>query len=103
MERISFEKLVLPNGLQVIFHQDRSLPIVSVNVWYHVGSKDEVPGRTGLAHLFELCFACSQFSLQAFDITTVGIAIAFARFYLRLIVFRILRYAGGQPLCLCRF
>ena len=53
MERIPFEKLVLPNGLQVIFHQDRSLPIVSVNVWYHVGSKDEVPGRTGLAHLFE--------------------------------------------------
>ncbi len=53
MERISFEKLTLPNGLQVILHQDRSHPLVSVNVWYHVGSKDEAPGRTGLAHLFE--------------------------------------------------
>ena len=53
MERISFEKLTLLNGLQVILHQDRSLPVVSVNVWYHVGSKDEEPGRTGLAHLFE--------------------------------------------------
>ena len=53
MERISFEKLILPNGLQVILHQDRSLPLVSVNVWYHVGSKDEEPGKTGFAHLFE--------------------------------------------------
>jgi zinc protease len=53
MESISFEKVVLANGLEVIFHQDRSMPLVSVNVWYHVGSKDEVPGRTGLAHLFE--------------------------------------------------
>ena len=53
MDHISFEKLTLPNGLQVILHPDNSLPLVSVNVWYHVGSKDEVPGRTGLAHLFE--------------------------------------------------
>ena len=53
MERISFEKLTLPNGLQVVLHQERSLPVVSVNVWYHVGSKNEAPGRTGLAHLFE--------------------------------------------------
>ena len=53
MERITFEKLTLPNGLQVILHQDSSLPMVSVNVWYHVGSKDEEPGKTGLAHLFE--------------------------------------------------
>jgi zinc protease len=53
MQRISFEKLTLANGLQVILHQDRSLPMVSVNVWYHVGSKDELPGKTGLAHLFE--------------------------------------------------
>ena len=37
MERISFEKLTLSNGLDVILHQDRSLPLVSVNVWYHVG------------------------------------------------------------------
>lgn len=43
----------LPNGLRVIIHEDRKAPIVAVNVWYHVGSKDERPGRTGFAHLFE--------------------------------------------------
>jgi zinc protease len=43
----------LPNGLTVILHQDRRLPIVSVNTWYHVGSGREEPGRTGFAHLFE--------------------------------------------------
>ena len=53
MRKISFEKLVLANGLTVIFHQDRSSPLVAVNIWYHVGSKDEEPGRTGFAHLFE--------------------------------------------------
>ena len=53
MDPISFEKISLPNGLDVILHQDRSLPQVAVNVWYHVGSKDEVPGKTGYAHLFE--------------------------------------------------
>ena len=47
------EKYTLPNGLQVILHQDRSVPYVTVNVWYHVGSGDERPGRTGFAHLFE--------------------------------------------------
>ena len=47
------EKYTLPNGLQVILHQDRSVPYVGVNVWYHVGSGDERPGRTGFAHLFE--------------------------------------------------
>ena len=53
MEHISFEQITLSNGLQVIFHENRSLPIVSVNLWYHVGSKNERPGKTGLAHLFE--------------------------------------------------
>src|SRR6476661_8197138 len=43
----------LKNGLTVILHQDRSTPIVAVNMWYHVGSKNEAPGRTGFAHLFE--------------------------------------------------
>ena len=47
------EKYTLPNGLQVILHRDRSVPYASVNVWYHVGSGDERPGRTGFAHLFE--------------------------------------------------
>ena len=53
MVSISFEKLTLPNGLEVIVHEDHSLPIAAVNVWYHVGSKDEESGRTGFAHLFE--------------------------------------------------
>jgi zinc protease len=50
---IPFEKYVLQNGLEVILHQDSSVPTVHVEVWYKVGSKDEVPGRTGFAHLFE--------------------------------------------------
>lgn len=50
---IPFEKYVLPNGLTVILHEDHRTPIVAVNVWYHVGSKDEPPGRNGFAHLFE--------------------------------------------------
>ena len=53
MYEISFEKISLSNGLDVIFHQDHSLPMVSTNLWYHVGSKDEEPGKTGYAHLFE--------------------------------------------------
>jgi zinc protease len=51
--KIEFEKYTLPNGIQVILHVDRKLPIVHVNQWYHVGSKNEKPGRTGFAHLFE--------------------------------------------------
>ena len=50
---IPFERHVLPNGLTLIIHQDHKAPIVAVNVWYHVGSKNERPGRTGFAHLFE--------------------------------------------------
>ena len=50
---VQFEKYTLPNGLQVILHIDRKLPIVHVNQWYHVGSKNERRGRTGFAHLFE--------------------------------------------------
>ena len=53
MIHISFQKFTLSNGLEVILHEDHSLPIAAVNVWYHVGSKDEEPGRTGFAHLFE--------------------------------------------------
>ncbi|MBC7932040.1 MAG: insulinase family protein [Rubrivivax sp.] len=51
--KVEFEKYSLPNGIQVILHVDRKLPIVHVNQWFHVGSKDERPGRTGFAHLFE--------------------------------------------------
>lgn len=50
---LPFEKYELDNGLNVILHQDRSDPIVSVAIYYHVGSNREVPGRTGFAHLFE--------------------------------------------------
>lgn len=59
--RLNFEKYTLPNGLEVILHEDHSTPIVGVNIWYKVGSGDELPGRTGLAHLFEhLMFMGSQ-------------------------------------------
>ncbi|REJ79161.1 MAG: insulinase family protein [Acidobacteria bacterium] len=51
--KIEFEKYTLPNGLEVILHVDRKLPIVHVNQWFHVGSANEVDGRTGFAHLFE--------------------------------------------------
>jgi len=50
---IPFQKFVLSNGLTVIVHEDHKAPIVAVNVWYHVGSKNEKPGKTGFAHLFE--------------------------------------------------
>jgi zinc protease len=50
---IPYQRFVLPNGLTLIVHEDHKAPIVAVNVWYHVGSKNENPGRTGFAHLFE--------------------------------------------------
>ena len=50
---IAFEKHTLANGLDVLLHEDHECPIAAVNLWYHVGSKNEVPGRTGFAHLFE--------------------------------------------------
>jgi zinc protease len=50
---IPYVRHVLPNGLTLIVHEDHKAPIVAVNVWYHVGSKNERPGRTGFAHLFE--------------------------------------------------
>ncbi|HLZ49877.1 MAG TPA: pitrilysin family protein [Candidatus Acidoferrum sp.] len=60
---IPFQKFVLDNGLTVIVHEDHKAPIVAVNVWYHVGSKNEKPGKTGFAHLFEhLMFGGSEHS-----------------------------------------
>ena len=50
---IPYTKRTLANGLDVVVHEHRQLPMVAVNVWYHVGSKNETPGRTGFAHLFE--------------------------------------------------
>lgn len=58
---LPFTKHTLANGLDVLVHEDHSCPIVAVNLWYHVGSKNETPGRTGFAHLFEhLMFEGSQ-------------------------------------------
>ena len=58
---LGFSKHTLANGLDVLLHEDRACPIVAVNIWYHVGSKNEQPGRTGFAHLFEhLMFEGSQ-------------------------------------------
>ncbi len=58
---ITFTKHTLANGLDVLLHEDRKCPIVAVNLWYHVGSKNERPGHTGFAHLFEhLMFEGSQ-------------------------------------------
>jgi zinc protease len=58
---ITFSKHTLANGLDVLLHEDSACPIVAVNVWYHVGSKNERPGHTGFAHLFEhLMFEGSQ-------------------------------------------
>ncbi|NOX70741.1 MAG: insulinase family protein [Gammaproteobacteria bacterium] len=50
---IDYTEFTLDNGLQLIVHEDRKAPIVAVNIWYHVGSKNEVRGKTGFAHLFE--------------------------------------------------
>ena len=58
---IPFQKVVLDNGLTLIVHEDHKAPIVAVNLWYHVGSKNEKPGKTGFAHLFEhLMFGGSE-------------------------------------------
>lgn len=58
---IPYKKFFLPNGLTLIVHEDHKAPIVAVNVWYHVGSKNEKPGKTGFAHLFEhLMFGGSE-------------------------------------------
>src|SRR6476646_4065962 len=50
---VTYTQFDLPNGLHVILHEDHTVPVVTVNVWYHVGSAREHTGRTGFAHLFE--------------------------------------------------
>ena len=58
---MNLERYSLPNGLRVVLNEDHSAPLVAVNLWYHVGSKNERPGRTGFAHLFEhMLFSGSQ-------------------------------------------
>jgi len=66
---IAFEKHILPNGLQLILHVDRKLPVVQVNLWFHVGSKNDRVGRSGFAHLFEhVMFAGSKNASQRWDV-----------------------------------
>jgi zinc protease len=68
VQDIPFQKFTLKNGLEVIFHEDRSLPLVAVNVWYHVGPANEPPRRSGFAHLFEhLMFEGSRHAGREFD------------------------------------
>ena len=63
LDPIPYQRFVLDNGLTLIVHEDHKAPIVAVNVWYHVGSKNERPGKTGFAHLFEhLMFQGSEHS-----------------------------------------
>src|SRR5450631_4601895 len=58
---VPYQRFVLKNGLILIVHEDHKAPIVAVNIWYHVGSKNEKPGKTGFAHLFEhLMFGGSE-------------------------------------------
>src|SRR5581483_2826627 len=58
---LPYKKFVLKNGLTLLVHEDHKAPIVAVNTWYHVGSKNEKPGKTGFAHLFEhLMFTGSE-------------------------------------------
>ena len=52
-QKIHFEEYDLPNGLHVILHQDHSAPVVTTTVMYHVGAKDDLPGKSGFAHFFE--------------------------------------------------
>jgi len=64
---IPYQRHVLPNGLTLLIHEDHKAPIAAVNVWYHVGSKNERPGRSGFAHLFEhLMFYGSEHSPKSF-------------------------------------
>jgi zinc protease len=66
---IPFERLTLANGLGVILQHDPALPLVAVNIWYHVGPRNEAPGRSGFAHLFEhLMFSGSRHVGREFDV-----------------------------------
>jgi zinc protease len=66
---VPFEKYALENGMEVILHRDSSLPLVAVNVWYHVGPANEPPDRSGFAHLFEhLMFEGSKHAGRQFDV-----------------------------------
>src|SRR5215510_88450 len=67
---VPYTQFSLPNGLRVILHEDHSVPVVTVNVWYHVGSSRERPGRTGFAHLFEHLMFMGSGHVQPSDFDT---------------------------------
>jgi predicted Zn-dependent peptidase len=64
---IQFEKFILPNGLRVIYHQDTSTPMAVLNVMYDVGARDEDPGKTGFAHLFEHLMFGGSINIPSYD------------------------------------
>ena len=64
---VSFERFTLSNGLRVLVHQDTSTPMAVVNVMYDVGAKDEDPGRTGFAHLFEHLMFGGSVNIPTYD------------------------------------
>lgn len=68
--KLQFEKYTLPNGLEIILHEDHSVPLVTVNTWFKVGSGDEDVGRTGFAHLFEhiMFMGSKHVPVGAFDV-----------------------------------
>jgi zinc protease len=71
---VAFEKYRLPNGLTVILHEDRSLPLIAINIWYDVGPVNEPTGRSGFAHLFEhLMFEGSKYVGPNFDRLLEGV------------------------------
>ena len=73
LPEMKFVKDTLSNGLQVIYYEDHTLPTVAINVWYHVGSKNEKPGKTGFAHLFEhLMFEGSEHHNGDYSFEKVG-------------------------------
>ena len=79
LQNLALEKYTLSNGLDVILHEDHFIPMVSVNIWYHVGSKNEKRGRTGFAHLFErMIFEGSQHhDTEYFSYRRVRVAMSF--------------------------
>ncbi|MBK8883561.1 MAG: insulinase family protein [Bacteroidales bacterium] len=64
---VNFKKITLENGLKVLVHEDNSTPLVAMNILYDVGSKDEDPGRTGLAHLFEHLMFGGSINIPEYD------------------------------------
>ena len=68
---IPYTKFVLPNGLTVLVHEDHKTPVVAINTWYHVGSKNEKPGKTGFAHLFEHLMFSGSANLKETYITAI--------------------------------